>query len=449
MLIMYNQKYLLIEVVIYVMWNLFGRMLLMKKVLLILLSMVCVFTLGCQKKGIVNLGDVSGELDKKISGENNFTSNPDILSGDETSSNNEENISKDDTYIFPDSSTKKIERYEIRSLSLDRLEKAKNEIFARHGHDFSSKSLKEYFEGKSWYKAVPGKKVSVSELNKTEQANVNLLDRRIKELVDDANGYERQEELISMNKFSKPIKILKEISISDVDKKYYFDWDTQKNEYPLAQKYLLNDTYENKKLGVSKLEVYFCGFRYDDYVDRIFEINVNGVKKEVISDGPIYVIDIDENDSYLEIATDDAWENGCYTSITRFINNKFVDMGSMNDAIGGLEDYRCFNGKIYDWYSLNFEEEIIIPKYFVIENDKIVMKIVKYEEVKDKVYTVTEDVLHTFKCEDKLKVGDKIKILNIYDNSDEITFECQGMVLRVMNEKGDIFEIGYAGSWAT
>lgn len=91
------------------------------------------------------------------------------------------------------------------------------------------------------------------------------------------------------------------------------------------QKYLLNDTYENKKLGVSKLEVYFCGFRYDDYVDRIFEINVNGVKKEVISDGPIYVIDIDENDSYLEIATDDAWKNGCYTSITRFINNKFVD----------------------------------------------------------------------------------------------------------------------------
>ena len=79
----------------------------MKKVLLILLSMVCVFTLGCQKKEIVNLGDVSGELDKKISGENNFTSNPDILSGDETSSNNEENISKDDTYIFPDSSTKK------------------------------------------------------------------------------------------------------------------------------------------------------------------------------------------------------------------------------------------------------------------------------------------------------------------------------------------------------
>ena len=61
-------------------------------------------------------------------------------------------------------------------------------ILARHGHDFSSKSLKEYFEGKSWYKAVPGKKVSVSELNKIEQENVNLIDKRISRLKEYEEG---------------------------------------------------------------------------------------------------------------------------------------------------------------------------------------------------------------------------------------------------------------------
>lgn len=179
----------------------------MKKMLVVLLCMMCIFTVGCQKKEVINSENVSGESDEKVSGEIDL---------------------KDDSYIFPNSATKKIEKNELMNLSLDNLEKAKNEIFARYGHDFSSKSLKEYFESKSWYKVVSGKKVAVSELNEIEQANVILIDRRIKELVDDANGYERQEELISMNKFSEPIKILKEISTSDIDKKYDFDWDTKK-----------------------------------------------------------------------------------------------------------------------------------------------------------------------------------------------------------------------------
>ena len=201
----------------------------MRKVLSFLLCVMCVFTVGCQKKEeVVDLKETSGESDTKISGENNLIDSSDIFSGDENSIDNEEN-----------------------------------------------------------------------------------------ESAYDANVYEKQEELASTNKFSEPIKILKKISILDMNGKYDADWDTQKNEYPLAQKYLLKDTYENKKFGVNELEIYFCGFKYDDYIDPVFEININGVKKEVVTDEDIYVIDFDENDGYLEIATEDWWESDCSINIYR------------------------------------------------------------------------------------------------------------------------------------
>lgn len=158
----------------------------MNKILSFLLCVMCVFTVGCQRKEeVVDLKEASGESDTKISGENNLIDSSDIFSGDENSIDNDENESEYnrleyyDAYIFPNSATQKIEKDELKNLHLNELEKAKNEIFARHGHDFSSKSLKEYFIGKSWYKAVPGKKVTVSELNKIEQANVELIDKEI------------------------------------------------------------------------------------------------------------------------------------------------------------------------------------------------------------------------------------------------------------------------------
>ena len=158
----------------------------MKKILLILLCVMSMFVVGCQRKEkVVNLKEASGESDTKISGENDLIDSSDIFSGDENSIDNDENESTYDrlqyydAYIFPNSATQKIEKDELKNLHLNELEKAKNEIFARHGHDFSSKSLKEYFTGKSWYKAVPGKKVTVSELNKIEQANVELIDKEI------------------------------------------------------------------------------------------------------------------------------------------------------------------------------------------------------------------------------------------------------------------------------
>lgn len=78
-------------------------------------------------------------------------------------------------FILSKSSARKIEKSEIQNLSLDELNKAYNEIFARHGHDFNNKELKEYFENQSWYYPIEGKTVSLEELNEFERNNLNMI----------------------------------------------------------------------------------------------------------------------------------------------------------------------------------------------------------------------------------------------------------------------------------
>ena len=78
-------------------------------------------------------------------------------------------------YVLSKSSVRKIEKTEIQNLSLDELNKAYNEIFARHGHSFNNKELKEYFENQSWYYPIEGKTVSLEELNEFERKNLNMI----------------------------------------------------------------------------------------------------------------------------------------------------------------------------------------------------------------------------------------------------------------------------------
>ena len=85
----------------------------------------------------------------------------------------------DAVYIIPESDTRKIEKSEIENLTLDELNKAYNEIFARHGHEFKNAELKEYFNSMSWYSVVPNKTVSLNELNEIEKYNLDIIKRVI------------------------------------------------------------------------------------------------------------------------------------------------------------------------------------------------------------------------------------------------------------------------------
>jgi hypothetical protein len=95
----------------------------------------------------------------------------------------------DADYILPNSDSVQLTESDIADLSLQEINYAKNEIYARHGRKFNSQELQNYFNSKSWYSGViDGSDFDNSVLSKTELANIDLLTEA--EFSIDANGYQ-------------------------------------------------------------------------------------------------------------------------------------------------------------------------------------------------------------------------------------------------------------------
>ena len=84
----------------------------------------------------------------------------------------------DPSYILPASSSTKLTREQILSLDKSMWAYARNEIYARHGYEFSNSKYRNYFSKKSWYK--PGG-FSESSLSSTEWYNMKLIQSMEKE----------------------------------------------------------------------------------------------------------------------------------------------------------------------------------------------------------------------------------------------------------------------------
>ena len=89
----------------------------------------------------------------------------------------EEGVAEESDYIIPDSDSRYLSREEISRLSLQQINYAKNEIYARRGRLFNSVELQNYFNSKSWYygSIAPADFDSVVTLNEYEIANASLL----------------------------------------------------------------------------------------------------------------------------------------------------------------------------------------------------------------------------------------------------------------------------------
>lgn len=83
-----------------------------------------------------------------------------------------DNGALDNSYIFPDSDKRKLTKKEIQAVDKSLWAYGRNEIYARHGYDFSNTKYQEYFESKSWYWAGG---FSTSDLNSIEWYNMQLL----------------------------------------------------------------------------------------------------------------------------------------------------------------------------------------------------------------------------------------------------------------------------------
>ncbi len=114
------------------------------------------------------LDSTANNTEQANSSSNNQNSNPVVT----------EKPKNDSLYILP-SDSKELVESDLVGMDYDTLNKAYNEIFARHGHDFNSENLKEYFAKQPWYKKIEGKKVDVSELSSLEAKNLNTIKARI------------------------------------------------------------------------------------------------------------------------------------------------------------------------------------------------------------------------------------------------------------------------------
>lgn len=79
-------------------------------------------------------------------------------------------------YIIPDSDRRLLGYDDVKNLSLQEINYAKNEIYARHGRRFKSPELQNYFNSKSWYSGtIAPENFSESMLSNVEQQNAKYL----------------------------------------------------------------------------------------------------------------------------------------------------------------------------------------------------------------------------------------------------------------------------------
>lgn len=82
-------------------------------------------------------------------------------------------------YVLPDSDKREYTEAELEALTDQQLFLARNEIFARHGRQFTNSELRDYFEGKPWYSGTVSPEdfdaVMGSMLNEAERANVSAI----------------------------------------------------------------------------------------------------------------------------------------------------------------------------------------------------------------------------------------------------------------------------------
>lgn len=194
-----------------------------------------------------------------------------------------------------------------------------------------------------------------------------------------------------------------------------------------------------------KIEIEFLGMQEDDFVTTTYEVDIDGAKRKVNfdADGKFYIVDVDKNDKYVElVATSNPNESDVTSNVFyRYVDGEIVELGKVSN-FDGIE-MKMYQNKILGM-PVYFGEGALIGSYYIIKDNKIENVKTKYEDVKDKEYTVTADsidyVLETEESTSNLKnirIGDKIKIEKINDNSDYITENDYTVYMRARIQSGD------------
>lgn len=263
-------------------------------------------------------------------------------------------------FIFPNSSTKKLSESDVLSLRSDKLFIARNEIFARHGHIFENKYLKNYFSSKSWYKPV--RKISFDELSSTEKYNVMLITYFEK--------YYYQNRIFGKNNNKN-----EKIQLFPANKLIYYDLDNNGKKESVI--------YKPSKEGFS-LQI------NNEVVTNKFYTNLQD---------KFAIVDIDKSDKYKEIVIFDEGPSADYTSIFyQFYNNKIIELGTVGGIYNiGLHIYG--NGTLEGLTRAKILQTWYFNEKYILKNHKL--EIIPQDVYKTNYYVfVKRDIkLHTTKSE--------------------------------------------------
>lgn len=194
-----------------------------------------------------------------------------------------------------------------------------------------------------------------------------------------------------------------------------------------------------------KIKIEFLGMQEDDFVTATYEVDIDGAKCKANfdSDGKFYIVDVDKNDKYVElVATSNPNESNVTSNVFyRYVDGEIVELGKVSN-FDGIK-MKMYQNKILGM-PVYFGEGALVSNYYVIKNNKIENVKTKYEDVKDKEYTVTAEsidyVLETEENTSNLKnirIGDKIKIEKIKEDSDFITENDYTVYMRARIQSGD------------
>lgn len=170
-----------------------------KFVIILLIIFICfalAFVIISRRAQTVNPLISTKDIEKQI---DNFTNSfGSFLNSDNNTASEEEaqeniNIAENEEYILANSNVDYLTETDITGLTLQEINYAKNEIYARHGRRFESQELMNYFTSKSWYEGIYDPddfdaNYSDDVLNDYEKKNAEFL--RSVEYSMNPNGYE-------------------------------------------------------------------------------------------------------------------------------------------------------------------------------------------------------------------------------------------------------------------
>ena len=130
--------------------------------------------------GLINAEDYQSPKTESIE-DNSYSQKPQVNSEEAVSKNTVQNQIPEmpvptEEYILPGSDSRYIDVNEVNQMSKEELRLARNEIYARHGRQFETDDLNQYFSNKSWYHGYLSKEqFDDSVLNEFEKANLGLI----------------------------------------------------------------------------------------------------------------------------------------------------------------------------------------------------------------------------------------------------------------------------------